>query len=463
MPGMAEPIVINTTVYELARAREEALGIFGSLDAGRPNAWGQYGYKTSLVFADFLQAYERGGAGHGAVHRILDKCWQERPRIKAPEADEETPWETKLSALLTGINAWQKLRDFDRRNMVGKYAGLIYRVADGKALREPLQRASELVDLIPVYEDQIKVAQWDADEASPRYGQPVMWQYRMRRPGGVDTQGAPDTWADVHWTRVQILAEGSVGDFLDGVPLLKAGFNSLVDLEKITGGSAESFLKNSSRTLHFKFDPTASPQVITQNPDGTPGTSSVREVIEGQTRALNRNQDSSIVTQGADVNALQTTVSDPEPAWQVAACMFAASVQIPFTALFGQQTGRLASDEDKADMVARCKSRQTNELTPMLVELVTRLQAAGIVETGAFEIEWPPLDSPGDDAKATLLGKMTAAMKQAFDSGLAEPLFDANELRGVLDYEERADDGLPGEGSTPLDDPQLDPVLRQVA
>lgn len=462
MPGMAE-ITVNTTVYELTRAREEALGIFGSLDAGRPNAWAQYGYKTSLVFADFLQAYERGGAGHGAVHRLLDKCWQERPRIKAPEADEETPWEAKLSTMLGGINAWQKLRDLDRRNMVGKYAALIYRVADGKRLSEPLQRATKLVDLVPVYEDQVRVDKWDEDPDSLRYGQPVMWQYRMRRPGATDAQGAPDTWADVHWTRVQILAEGSVGDFLDGVPLLKAGFNSLVNLEKIEGGSAESFLKNSSRTLHFKFDSTASPQVLTQNPDGSAGTSTVREVIEGQTRALNRNQDSSIVTQGADVNALQTTVSDPEPAWQVAACMFAASVQIPFTVLFGQQTGRLASAEDKEDMVARCKSRQTNELTPMLTELITRLQACGIVEAGAFEIEWPPLDSPGDDAKATLLSKMTAAMQQAFQAGLAEPLFDANELRGVLDYEERADDGLPGEGGDPIDDPQLDPKLRAVA
>ena len=439
---MADIIVNATTLHDLRRAREELLGVFGSLDAGRPNAWSSYGYKTTLAFDDFLQAYERGGPAHGAVHRILDKCWQERPRIKKPETDDETPWETKLGKLLAGINAWQKLRDFDRRNMVGRYAALIYRVADGKTLREPMQRAVKLVDIVPVYENQIQVTGWNSDPNSTDFGQPTMFQYRRRQPTAKDTQGQPDEWVDVHPSRVQLLAEGSVTDFLDGVPLLKAGFNHLVDLEKISGGSAESYLKNSARTIVFQYDPTASVQAI-QQADGS--TKTVREIHEEQTRALNRNQDSSIVLQGGQASTLQTQISDPGPAFEVAANLFAASVQIPMTVLFGAQTGRLASDEDKADMIARCKSRQINELTPMLEQFIRRMQAAGIVEQGDFVIEWPPLDAPGDKERAEVLGKLTAAAQQAFQAGLTEPLFDANELRGVMGFEPRADDGMPSE------------------
>jgi hypothetical protein len=443
-------VTVNATASEISRAREELAGVFGSLDAGRPNAWGQYGYKAALTFQDLMQAYDRGGAGHGAVHRILDKCWQQTPRIKQPKADAATPWEDALTKQLQAVRAWQKLRDFDRRNMVGRYAGLIYRVADGLALREPVTRG-KLVDIVPVYENQIKVTAWNNDTASPDYGQPTMWQYQMRPRHQVgDMQGAPDQWVDVHPSRIQIMAEGSVGDFLDGVPLLRAGFNCLVDIEKIAGGSAESFLKNSARTLVMKFDANATPQVIATNPDGSASGESVAEVMEAKTRALNRNQDSSIVMQGGDASTLQTTVSDPAPSFQVAANLFAASVQIPFTVLFGQQTGRMASDEDKVDMLARCQARQVNELTPMLRELVTRLQAIGAVEAGEFEIEWPALDMPGDTEKADVLGKMTAAMKQAFDAGLSEPLFDANELRRVIGFEKRADDGMPGEGADPI-------------
>ena len=172
----------------------------------------------------------------------------------------------------------------------------------------------------------------------------------------------------------------------DGVPLLRAGFNSLVDLEKISGGSAESFLKNSARAVTINFDANASPQVMTTNPDGTPSGKTVRDVIGEQVDSLNRNIDSALVTQGATAGTLQTQISDPSDAFDVAAKLFAASVRIPYTILFGQQTGRLASDEDKADMVARCESRQENLLTPMIEELVTRLQAAGIVEAGRVDL-----------------------------------------------------------------------------
>lgn len=66
---MAE-ITVNTS--DLARARMEHLAEFGmSLDAKRPSAWTEYGYKDSLTIDDYRRAYERGGAGHGAVHELL--------------------------------------------------------------------------------------------------------------------------------------------------------------------------------------------------------------------------------------------------------------------------------------------------------------------------------------------------------------------------------------------------------
>ncbi len=462
-----QPLTVNTTDYALRLAREDFIGWMGALDAKRPRAWEQYGYPDAVTFEQLLIAYERGGPAHGAVQRLLDRCWLRAPRIKQPAADKETPAETKLARMLTRAGVWRKLREFDRRNMIGRYAGLIYRVADGKALSEPLQRAERLVDLVPLYENQLKVTRWDSDKTSPTYGQPAMWQYRTMplRPG-VDLQGMPEEWADVHPSRVQILAEGSVGSFFDGVPMLRAGFNHLIDLEKIGGGSAESFLKNSARVVVLKFDSNANPQQLTNNPDGTPSSRTVADVVEEKIAKLNRSVDSSMVTQGGDATTLQTVISDPTGAWMLAANLFAASVQIPFTILFGQQTGRLASDEDKADFIGRCVSRQVNALTPAIEEFIGRMQAAGIIEADEWEVEWQPLDAPGDAEKADLLGKMTSAMSQAFDAGLTEPLFDANELRGVLDYEERGDDGMPAEGEDPLpeeppdDEPALQPRQR---
>jgi hypothetical protein len=447
-------IVINASDLETIRARQSLMAGMG-IDNKRPAAWTEYGYPQTVGFEQLRAAYERSGAGQGAVHRLLDKCWQSMPRIKQPKADKETPWEAKLSAALKKINGFGKLRDFDRRNMVGRYAGLIYRVRDGKPVREPMDTAVELVDILPVYEDQLRVTAWDSDLNSENFGKPTMWQYRMRRPDGVDRQGAPDKWEDIHPSRVQILAEGSVGDFFDGVPLLLAGFNALVDLEKIAGGSGESFLKNSSRALVFQYDPAASPQAL-QSQDGNAGKT-VREIHEEQTQALNRSIDKAIVLQGAEAKTLQTAVADPEPSFRVAANLFSASVQIPFTVMFGQQTGRLASDEDKTDFNNRAASRRTNTLTPALTEFVQRMQAAGIFEAGEFEIEWPPLDAPGDGDKLALSKSMAEVNELDFKAG-GDGVFDGNEIRKAAGYEER--DGLeelPGEGD-PDADPAADPM-----
>ena len=435
-----------TNTYDLQLAREAVAG-FGSLDTKRPTSWSQYGYAVNPTFADMLQAYERHPAAHGAVHRLLDKCWQELPRIKSPASDEVTPWETRTAAVLRSVSAWAKLRDLDRRNMVGRYAAVIYRVADGKSLREPLERASLLVDLVPLYEDQLQVTQWDSDATSATYGQPLMCQYKSRRvTTGDDNQGQPIEWADVHPSRVQILAEGSVGDMFDGVPMLRAGFNSLVDLEKISGGSGESFLKNSARTLVFQYDRDTAVETLGENGEKV----SVRQAHEQQASRLNRNQDSSIVMQGGTAQTLQTSTHDPKPSFEVAANLFAASVRIPFTVLFGQQTGRLASDEDKADFAARAKSRQVNDLTPMLEQFIRRMQAAGIIEPGEFEIEWPDVAAPSEREKVELLKAYTAAMREAFGAGV-QGLFEADELRRVVGFEPLQNDGMPTEGGAPND------------
>ncbi|WP_417285056.1 anti-CBASS protein Acb1 family protein [Comamonas sp.] len=449
---------IITNSHEISRARREFLGSLG-LDAKRATAWIQYGYSEQVSFEMLYAAYERGGAGHGAVHRLLDVCWLKLPRIKQPNSDKKSPWEVKTGKVLRSIRAWSKFKDLDRRNLVGRYAAVIYRVADSKTLDQPLERATKLVDLIPLSENQIKVTKWHADQDAENYGTPAMFQYRQISPPGTETEGRPEKWADVHPSRVQILAEGAVGDFYDGVPLLRAGFNRLVDLDKIAGGSGESFLKNSARTIVFKYEAGATPQAI-PGPDGVE-TKSVRAAHEEQARALNRSTDAAVVMQGGDATTLQTSISDPTGPWTTAANEFAASVRIPFTVLFGQQTGRLASDEDKSDFANRCSSRQEFELTPMLEEFITRMQAAGLIEAGDFEIEWPPVNAPTEENKADLLGKMTAAMQQAYQSGLTEPIFDTNELRAVMGFERRKDDGMPAEDDparTDDVDPADDPI-----
>jgi len=42
------------------------------------------------------------------------------------------------------------------------------------------------------------------------------------------------------------------------------------------------------------------------------------------------------------------------------------------------------------------------------------------INAGEFEVEWPPVNAPSEKDKAELLGKMTSAMQQAFQAGMAD-------------------------------------------
>jgi hypothetical protein len=450
---------MNTTITvneaDILRGRAEFLGSFiGALDAKRPAAWTVYGYPEQVTFPMLLSAYMRGGPAHGAVHRLLDTCWQDNPRVMRPGSDAETSWETQVAKVFDDCGVWEKLQDFDRRNMVGRFSALVYRVADDLTLDQPLARASKLVDMVPLYEDQIKVTSWFSDRLDwENFGKPKMFQMRtMSRAAQVsgDTQAQPEEWLDVHPSRVQILAEGSVGGMFDGVPMLLPGFNALVDLEKITGGSAESYLKNSARTFNVAFAPDAAPQVAA----GVSTNEEVAGAIDEQVRRVNRNQDAAFVTQGAEVTVMQTAMHDPTGAWMAAANTFSAAMRIPFTLIFGQQTGRLASDEDKADMQARGKSRRARLLSRMIREFVRRMQACDVLPTGDFKIEWPPLDAPGDKDRVEILKAMTAAMQAAAAAGLTEPLFVGKELRKVQGYDPLAPIDMP-----PAPPPEPVPVV----
>jgi hypothetical protein len=433
-------------------SRQAFLG--ASMDNKRPRAWDQFGYPMVVDSTMLLAAYDRNGAAFGAVHQTLDRCWQDKPRFKLKGKDEETQWEKDVHKLLDDIGAWPKLHEWDRRNMVSRYAGLVLRFRDGRPPEQPVRSGAKLIDVVPMYEHQLRVASWDNDLASETYGKPTMYEYAQRDVLGADKQAKPQRFEMLHPSRVVMLAEGAVGDdFLEGVPLLKPGYNHLIDLEKVSGGSAESYLKNSARTLRFVFDKDADPlKIVGAKADGSRATADdVRRVMQDRADRVNSNIDAAIVGQGMTVDALQTSLHDPEPSFLICAEMFAASVRIPFTILFGQQTGRLASDEDKDAWNRRCTSRRMNVLTPALTALIRAMQKAGAVAAGDFEVEWPSLEAAGEDEQVSLAEKLANVNKAMVAAGRNAP-FAENEVRVAAGYDEEPELDLP---LVPEEDPAL--------
>ncbi|CDH24914.1 anti-CBASS protein Acb1 family protein [Xenorhabdus bovienii] len=469
-----QELLVNSLADTIAkRMLYAAGGISGNTK--RTNIYSEFGYPEQLRFREYYNVYERNAVAHAAVHRLLDGCWQDNPTIidgeEKKESDVTSAWETKVTKLLKPF--WAKIKDADRRNMIGNYSALLIQVRDSKNWSEPVDvtvvsrlKVDALVNLIPVWEPQLTVAEWDQDIHSDTYGQPKMFNFDERPVGQVEMQG-PAKQLLIHPSRVITLCEGAEsGDIFSGTPLLRAGYNKLLDIEKVSGGSSEGFLKNASRQIGVEFEKETDMSSITTAAIQA-GYEDLGAALEDKISKLNRGTDSAAVMQAGRLNVLSVAPGDPTPTWEVTAREFCASVQVPFTVLFGTQTGKLAGDKDDATWKVRLNGRRWGFLTQYVTQLITRLWEIGIIEppsSGEVTIAWSDMLAASEKEKIDNMIKMAeAALKtqQAFGT----PAFTPNEIRTVGELEQLKEEpepqGATGDPLTDETDPNRNPDNTQ--
>lgn len=436
----------------LVNALADAIGRQRMLYAHGPNGntkrtklWDEFGYPETVNFDNYYRAYERNAVAHAAVHKLLDSCWTDNPTIidgaKKKEAEETTDWEESTTKLLS--KHWAKLKDADRRNLVGRYSAVLLQIKDGREWYQPVDKNvvkalgdKALVKLIPAWEAQIKPGNFDIDTQSDSYGQPVSYSFNEQPVSDDGTYGIVRS-VTVHPDRVIILCEGSEDEnMLAGVPLLRAGFNKLLDIEKTSGGSAEGFLKNASRQLGIEFSKeTDINSLIKQAKDE--GFDKLGDAMNDKIRRMNSGTDSALVMQAGQASVLSVAAADPTPTWTAAANEFSASIQCPFTIQFGQQTGRLASDEDKNEWAKRCNGRRWGFLTDYITRVIERFWVLGIIDpptNGEVSLVWSDLLAPSEKEKIANMQAM-ADVAQKTQQAYGTPAVDANEVRAVGELE----------------------------
>jgi hypothetical protein len=71
----------------MARARMGLMAPTMGLDNKRHSAWCEYGFPEQVTYEN-LCPVPRGGIAHGAVEKLVGKCWQTNPEIIEGDADE---------------------------------------------------------------------------------------------------------------------------------------------------------------------------------------------------------------------------------------------------------------------------------------------------------------------------------------------------------------------------------------
>lgn len=418
-------IAVNRKLHETRQAMIE-----GGLDAKRPSAWGEFGFKGEIGFSDYFQAYDRNSLGFAAIDKRASKVWSDEPWViegEATDDDKETsPLEAVIIALAKRSGLWAAMYKADEFRMVGGWSALILRIADGDTLDKPVTKpvtVESLVACVPVYANQIKELTHKADGS--------VETYQYKQPA---TEIAGAEVKTVHADRVVI-----IGDPLADRPLLRAGFNDLVNIEKVVGGSGESFLKNAARAIGINYDKDVDFGEIAKMYGKTP--EEMHEVLNETARDLNMSIDVILATQGADVKTLSVAVADPEPTFNVAVQSFAASVDTPVKILIGNITGERASTEDLKQFNGMCQGYRVTKAAAAIEAVINKLIKIKILPRFNFSVMWTDLRESSPTERATYAGllaevnsKMATAKQVASVLGDSLTISD-DEIRTVLGFE----------------------------
>lgn len=412
---------------QVAQARMGLLyGGYGLDDKRKCSAWHEYGWPVDVSYEMLFGLYRRGGLAHGAVNKVIGTIWKTNPWvIEGNDQDDsrpETAWEKSANQVLTA-RVWRVFAEADRRRLVGRYSGLLLHINDGQPWNQPVKtKGKALVRVTPAWASALTPTRFDTDEDSPTYGQPTEWQYQETRSSG--TVGRR---VKIHPDRVFILGDWGPG----AIGWLEPAYNAFVSLEKVEGGSGESFLKNAARQLNINFDK----EIDFANLASMYGVpvQELQDRFNEVAVEINRGNDTVLPTQGASVTPLVTSVPDPRPTYDINLQTVSAALDIPSRILVGNQQGERASTEDQRYFNA---SRQADRMERSfeIEDFVDHLIHIGVLgSVGEKSVMWDDLNEQTATERLDSAEKMSRINQAAMMTG--EIVFDSNEIRTAAGYD----------------------------
>lgn len=420
---------VTAVMNSVRRVAEMFPGYFGQT---KHNYAKDFGWPDYVSFEMLFKMYQRNGLAKAAVHKTASKTWEDFPKLVSDANDANSPAEKAVIKQFNKLNLWQKMAEADRRAMVGHYSALILRVADNKRFDEPLDGSKvgiqNLVEVVVAWSSQLEVSQWDTDVQSDTYGQPLMYQFNEAEIIENRKVNPRVRSFMVHPSRVMIWSsDGTVF----GKALLEAGYNDLIDMEKIKGAGGEGFWKNAKAAPVLEVDKEASLREMA----AAMGVeeSGILEAMNKQVDSYAKGFDQVLMLQGITAKPMNVQLSVPESFFMTALMSFAASVEIPLKILVGSQSGERASTEDAKEWAQTTNARRVNYILPLINRFKDMLIEGGLL-TGEWAVSWSDLTKATVSDKLELAAKMANINQKMDVLKTGDVVFTKEEIRQAVDY-----------------------------
>lgn len=367
----------------LARAMNGMLA--GTGFGGLRDYYKTFGWNPNPEHQNYVAKYLKQDIATRIINSYPDAYWTD-------EVTVEAEWAQTWDDLVKKHDIYAALRKVDIFAGLGAFAILIVGINDGQQLSTPVQpvranaaRAREITYLQPYLEGSVEVTEFDENPTSPRFGLPVM--YRVK-PGDVSTTRSNTLVRSrqqreflVHFSRVLHLADNTMENISFGHSRLESIYNTLDDLLKVVGGSAETYWLTANRGMQVNVD-----KDLELEPEDAQALSDEIEEYQHNLRRFIR-------TRGVDVKALGADVSDPRGTFDVLISVLAANTGIPQRVLLGAEAGQLASQQDRANWAVQVDQKESNWAYPKVLKpFMQLLSNTGIlpeIDWAKVKITWP--------------------------------------------------------------------------
>jgi hypothetical protein len=428
-------------------AARNMLAYFMGSHNGMRDLYQAFGYDLEIRCEHFFAMYSRNGIAGRIIKAFPKSTWKDDPVIRDEAGDnfEDSPFVNAVEDWAEANNLFWYLERADRLAQIGQYS-VLYLGFQGGQPDAPIMGRPKLLFMQPYIETAAQIVEFESDTKSPRYGLPKYYTLQTGNPTSGGGRNSNKGTLRVHHSRVMHFAEILDSDETYGQPVLRPVFNHLKDLEKVLGGSAETFWLNSRPGLALSADAEA-------NLD-TAAIADMKQQTEEWEHQLRR----VIALQGVTPTQLSAEIADPKPNVEVLLQMIAGGVGMPMRILVGSERGELSSAQDENNWDSRISERRTKYATPRVLKPFGQLMidtGNWPVPKGEWWVEWPEISTLSESEKANVASIKTTALANYVRSPGAELVVPLEEFRVWLGEEPVS------EYETELgEDDQINPVVK---